>query len=121
MEYAPGCLSITEVQRAVARAFGLTVHQMLSRARPRRIAQARQAAMYLCRHLADAGWLGRRRLAGSYPRIARAFARDHSSVIHACNAVARRRLYDLELACRLDELACELARSPAPAASIHAA
>lgn len=121
MEDGPRCLSITEIQQAVARAFGLSVSQMLSRRRLRHVSHARQAAMYLCRELAAAGWLGRRRLAGSFPRIGLAFARDHTSVIHACNAVARRRLHDLELARRLDEVAHKLTQSPARHSSIRAA
>lgn len=120
MEDRPGCLSIPEIQQAVARTFGLSLPQMLSRGRPRDVAHARQAAMYLCRELAAGGWLGRRRAAGSFPRIGRAFARDHTSVIHACNAVARRRLHDRELARRLDEVVGRLTQSAAHRASIGA-
>ena len=47
---------------------------------------------YLSRELAGGGWTGRRRQAASFPRIGLAFARDHTSVLHACNVVARRRL-----------------------------
>lgn len=96
------CLSIADIQQTVAHAFGLSTGQMLSRCRLGYIARARQAAMYLCRELAAGGHLGRRSEAGSFPRIGLAFARDHTSVIHACKAVARRRLYDLDLARRLD-------------------
>lgn len=102
------CLSIAEIQRAVADAFGLSISQMLSRQRLRHIARARQAAMYLCREFGRSGRLGHRRQAGSFPRIGLAFSRDHTSVIHACRAVERRRLYDLELARRLDAVACDL-------------
>ncbi len=114
-------LSITEIQQAVAQAFGMSVDQMLSRRRLREVSHARQAAMYLCRELAVSGSLGRRPLAGSFPRIGLAFARDHTSVIHACNAVARRRLHDHELARRLDELARDLTHEPARRSPIAAA
>jgi chromosomal replication initiator protein len=109
----PRCLSIAEIQQAVARAFGVSVSEMLSRRRMRHVARARQAAMYLCRELGCRGQLGYRRQVGSFPRIGLAFARDHTSVIHACKAVARRRLYDFELAGRLDEVVRELSRPPA--------
>lgn len=107
-------LSIADIQHAVARSFGLSTDQMLSRRRSRRIAGARQAAMYLCRELANGGRLGHRRQAGSFPRIGLAFGRDHTSVIHACDAVARRRLHDPNLALKLDALARDLTQlSPA--------
>src|SRR5271169_2278004 len=88
MEDRPGCISIADVQRAVARAFCLSISEMLSRKRRHRLAGARQVAMYLSRELAGGGWMGRRRQAASFPRIGMAFARDHTSVIHACNVVA---------------------------------
>jgi chromosomal replication initiator protein len=115
------CLSITEVQAAVARAFGVSTSQMLSRRRLRHLAHARQAAMYLCRELAGGGRLGHRRQAGSFPRIGLAFARDHTSVIHACKAVARRRLRDLDLARQLDEVIRDLTQSSAIRKPIGAA
>lgn len=40
----------------------------------------------------------------SFPRIGIAFGRDHSSVIHACNRVARRRTIDADFAQMLDRL-----------------
>lgn len=106
-------ISIGEIQRAVARAFGLSIGEMLSRRRLQRLAHARQVAMYLSRELAGGGRSGRRR-AASFPRIGLAFARDHSSVIHACNVVTRRRLRDCELARLLDELTRELTDQSRP-------
>jgi len=119
MEDRLGCISIADVQRAVARAFCLSISEMLSRKRRHRVAGARQVAMYLSRELAGGGWMGRRRQAASFPRIGMAFARDHTSVIHACNVVARRRLADADFARLLDRIACELtaaAHKPAHAA-----
>jgi chromosomal replication initiator protein len=119
MEDHPASISIGDVQHAVARAFCLSVGEMLSRKRRRRLAAARQVAMYLSRELADGGWTGRRRQAASFPRIGMAFARDHTSVIHACNVVARRRLADADLSRLLDRIVCELtaaAHKPAQAA-----
>ncbi len=110
------CLSISEVQRAVARAFNLSLTEMLSRGRSHRVARARQVAMYLSRELAGGGSLGPRRMADSFPRIGLAFARDHTSVIHACNAIARRRLRDAAFAHLLDDITREVIEAPRPAA-----
>ena len=112
-------ISIADVQHAVARAFCLSIGEMLSRKRRHRLAGARQVAMYLSRELAGGGWMGRRRHAASFPRIGMAFARDHTSVIHACKVVARRRLADADFARLLDRIAHELAAAahkPAQAA-----
>jgi hypothetical protein len=108
METRPACISIADVQHAVARTFHLSVGEMLSRKRGHHLAGARQVAMYLSRELAGGGWMGLRRRAASFPRIGMAFARDHTSVIHACNAVARRREADPEFAQLLDRIAREL-------------
>jgi chromosomal replication initiator protein len=119
MEDRPACISITDVQHAVARAFCLSISEMLSRKRRHRLTGARQVAMYLSREMAGGGWTGRRRQAASFPRIGMAFARDHTSVIHACNVVARRRLADADFARLLDRIARELtaaALKPAQAA-----
>ena len=101
-------VSILDVQHAVARAFCIGLGEMLSRQRGHRLAGARQVAMYLSRELAGGGWTGRRRQAASFPRIGMAFARDHTSIIHACNVVARRRLADAEFARLLDRIAHQL-------------
>ena len=119
MEDRPACISITDVQHAVARAFCLSISEMLSRKRRHRLTGARQVAMYLSREMAGGGWTGRRRQAASLSRIGIAFARDHTSVIHACNVVARRRLADADFARLLDRIARELtaaALKPAQAA-----
>jgi chromosomal replication initiator protein len=119
MEDRPVCISIPDVQHAVARAFCLNLADMLSRQRRHRLTGARQVAMYLSRELAGGGFRGRRRQAASFPRIGMAFARDHSSVIHACQVVARRRLADAELAGLIERITRELtaaAHKPAPAA-----
>jgi len=97
---------IDEVQSRVANAFALSRSELLSRSRRRPVALARQVAMYLCRDLAQRSG-GRSRWA-SFPRIGIAFARDHSSVIHACHVVTERRARDRGLAELLDELTREL-------------
>jgi chromosomal replication initiator protein len=65
------------ILHVVAKASGITVEELLSTKRERRLARPRQVAMVLCRELTSA----------SYPAIARVFRRDHSTVIHAQAAV----------------------------------
>jgi|HubBroStandDraft_6_1064221.scaffolds.fasta_scaffold901005_1 chromosomal replication initiator protein len=116
-------ISIPEVQNAVARVFHLSRADLLSRSRRQHIAHARQIAMYLSRELA--GRTGSRSTeamnatrgpSASFPRIGIAFGRDHSSVIHACNRIARRRVSDADLAGLLDRLAQSVYSAEQPAA-----
>jgi chromosomal replication initiation ATPase DnaA len=74
---------------------------MLSHKQSRRHAWPRQIAMYLSRKLV-------RTQAASFPRIGLAFGRDHTTVIYACNLVARRRLAWADLALFLDRITREL-------------
>jgi chromosomal replication initiation ATPase DnaA len=71
---------IEEVIAAVAAATHVTIEQLRSNKRPQHIAYARQLAMYFCRELTGL----------SFPVIAEAFNRDHSTVIHGCNRIAAR-------------------------------
>jgi chromosomal replication initiator protein len=107
---------IAEIQERVAEAFELSRSELMSRSRRRPVAVARQVAMYLCRDLAGgAGGEKRGRSWASFPRIGMAFARDHSSVMHACDVVSRRRVTDVAFARRVEELARKLGE-PRPAA-----
>lgn len=73
--------SIVTVQEVFATAYGITTAEMMSAARPDRIAQPRQAAMAACRELLNAG----------LQSIGAAFGgRDHGTVIHAIHAVRDR-------------------------------
>ncbi len=104
-------ISITEVQAAVAQMFHLSRAELLSRSRRQHIAHARQIAMYLSRELAGGGRRSdstTREPTASFPRIGIAFRRDHSSVIHACNRIARRRRIDAELADMLERLVLDV-------------
>ena len=98
---------IVQVQDCVARAFEVSRAELLSRRRTQRVACARQVAMYLCRDIARSS--AHRRVGegawASFPRIGKAFERDHSSVIHAYKTVARRRVSDHAFAHLVDELA----------------
>src|SRR5882757_8275819 len=95
-------ISIREVQQTVARAFKLSIAEMLSPSRTQRVTCARHIAMYLSREVAVRRWRSVDRIEGSgtdgsrssrppsFPRIGIAFSRDHSSVMHACKLVKRR-------------------------------
>jgi len=113
-------ISIREIQETVAVAFNLSLGEMVSPSRGQRVTCARHIAMYLSRKMAVRGLRGANRADGSgtaappsFPRIGIAFARDHSSVIHACRMVERRRREDLGFALLLNRLAGEV-RDRAP-------
>lgn len=104
-------ISIADVQRAVARAFNLSVAELVSRERRQRVACARHVAMYLSRTLVGGERrVGARAGRASFPRIGIAFARDHTSVIHACNEVGRRLRRDRGFSRLLDQIAEQVRR-----------
>jgi len=70
-------MTIKEIIEQVAAVTGVPADVILGKGRVRRIARARQVAMVLSRELTGQ----------SYPRIGRAFRRDHSTVIHATQQV----------------------------------
>ncbi|MCL5044638.1 MAG: chromosomal replication initiator protein DnaA [Deltaproteobacteria bacterium] len=75
---------VEQVQRAVAEFFHIRLSDLKSKRRTQHIAFCRQVAMYLCRKLTES----------SFPLIGAHFARDHSTVIHACNLIERRAAND---------------------------
>jgi chromosomal replication initiator protein len=109
-------ISIQSIQDAVAKVFHVSRAELLSPSRRQHIAYARHIAMYLSRELAgriedsatncSLGFVSKGGV--SFPRIAIAFCRDHSSVIHACNAIERRRKFDTAFARMLQSLAREI-------------
>ncbi len=72
--------SLAAIQQAVCQINGLTTEELLSQRRSARVAQSRQLAMYLARELTGL----------SLSEIARAFDRDHTTVLHAIRAVNER-------------------------------
>lgn len=81
-------VSVREIQAMVADAFDSPLHMMTKPSRLREHCHPRQVAMYLTRH-----YTGK-----SFPNIARLFGgMDHSTVIHAMNAVESRRRGDRNL------------------------
>jgi chromosomal replication initiator protein len=68
-----------QVVNAVARAFGVSIDQMVGRSRSREIALPRHIAMYLLRKDSNI----------SLPQIGQEFGgRDHTTVMHACDKVS---------------------------------
>jgi chromosomal replication initiator protein len=85
---APASVTVEQVLDAVAEALETTPEAMLSPSRVRRVARARQVAMYLTREHTDL----------SLPEIARAFnRRDHTTVMHAVKRVEQARTDDPQL------------------------
>lgn len=80
-------MRIVEIQATVVEHFGLTMYDMRSISRKWDVVRPRQIAMYLCRELTDR----------SYPEIARAFAKHHSTVMSGVWDVGRRLTFDPEL------------------------
>lgn len=73
-DIAPRRITVQLVQTVVARAYGMTVPQMLERTRRRAVAQPRQIAMYLSTKMTPA----------SLPDIGHRFGGfDHTTVIYA--------------------------------------
>ena len=73
-------LSIEYIQDVVAKYFNITVDDLKGSRRSNDVAFPRQIAMYFCRDIAQI----------STPKIGQAFGkRDHSTVMHACNKIAK--------------------------------
>ncbi len=74
-------LTPESISQTVGQHYGVKQKEMVSKSRKQNISQARQVAMYLIHK-----YTGQ-----SYSQIGRIFGgRDHSTVLHACNQVARR-------------------------------
>ncbi len=72
--------SVESIQEAVCSTLAVSRTDLLSPARTARVIQARQLSMYLTRELTSL----------SLAQIARAFQRDHSTVLHAVRSVSKR-------------------------------
>jgi chromosomal replication initiator protein len=89
---------IESIQKAVSDFFHIRMADLKSKKRTQHIAFCRQVAMYLCRKLTDS----------SFPTIGESFGRDHSTVIHAYNLIARRVANDSAFRISIDKIAREL-------------
>jgi chromosomal replication initiator protein len=72
--------TLEAIQNAVCAVNGLTREELLSKGRSPRVARARQLGMYMARELTGL----------SLAEIARAFDRDHTTVLHAIRSVKSR-------------------------------
>ncbi len=73
-------LSIDKIQKEVANYFGVNINEILGNSRKKKVAMARQIAMYLSRYLTDK----------SLSEISKAFKKkDHTTVINAIDKVEK--------------------------------
>jgi chromosomal replication initiator protein len=95
---------IDGIQKTVADFFHIRLVDLKSKKRTQHIAFCRQVAMYLCRKLTDS----------SFPVIGEHFGRDHSTVIHAYNLIARRVGNDSAFRMSIEKIERELKIDPRP-------
>ncbi len=75
-----GAVEAAEIEAAVAQAFGVSVTDLHSKSRQRRLTEARHIAMYLLKSLLDL----------PYTEIGQRFGgRDHSTVIHSIQKIEK--------------------------------
>jgi len=96
--------TIADIQALVARHYSLSVDDLKSDSRVRRVAFPRQIAMYLCRELTN----------HSLPKIGEEFGgRDHTTVLHACEKITKERTQNPDLDEQLKNLLSALRELPA--------
>jgi len=95
-------VDMPQITKAVGKRFGVTVDAIKSKRRTSAIAKPRQVAMFLVKKLTGA----------SLSEIGNYFARDHTTVLYACDKVETLRASDGELQRTLDELIHELRPGP---------
>jgi hypothetical protein len=78
---------IAHIQTTVASYYGINPRRMLSADRTKEVSHPRQIAMYLARELSGK----------SFPDIGQRFNRDHTTVMHAIEAVEKRMYADAEV------------------------
>ena len=72
--------TIEDVQEATCHFFGLKVKDLIGKERARHLIEARHVSMFICRKL--------KRF--SFPSIGRAFNRNHTTVVSACQKMEKR-------------------------------
>lgn len=86
-------VGLEEIARGVSTHFGLSRQDLIARRRTKKVAEARQVAMYIMRQHTGA----------SFPAIGDFLGgRDHSTVVHACQSVERKRKTDPQFRQLLD-------------------
>lgn len=92
-------VTVDRVQRAVATEYDLRVSDLTGPRRPKNIAEARQVAMYLTRHMVKLPLM----------QIGEEFGgRDHGTVIHACKVITARMSTTHEFRSMVDRLQSRL-------------
>lgn len=92
-------VTMASIKAAVAERFEIDPREMVSARRSFEVSHPRQIAMYISKRLTPC----------SMPAIGRAFGdRDHTTVIHACRQVKKRRADDPELDHKIATLEREL-------------
>lgn len=86
-------MTLTSILAATAREYGVTVGAIKARRRTKQIAEARQVVMWLA-------WDGQR----SSTATGRALDRDHTTVLHGAETIARRLVTDAALAERVGRI-----------------
>ncbi|WP_042220862.1 chromosomal replication initiator protein DnaA [Oceanobacillus manasiensis] len=91
----PKIISIQRIQEAVGEKYNIRLEDFIAKKRTKSIAFPRQIAMYLSRELTDS----------SLPKIGEEFGgRDHTTVIHAHEKIARLMENDTQLTREIDEI-----------------
>ncbi len=89
---------VLKIQGAVAEAYGIGRIDLVSHRRTGRLILPRQVAMYLCTVLTPR----------SLPEIGRLFSRDHTTIMHARNKIAKLRKTNEKLNSEIDALITRL-------------
>lgn len=93
------------IKRVTADYFGITVEELTSTRRDKRIATPRQIAMYLCRTLTNT----------SYPDIGKAFGGKHySTVMYSCDQVAGEIAERADISTAVDDITNRLTNDLSP-------
>jgi len=87
-------ININAIQKEVENYFNISHADILSSKRSQDISYPRQAAMYLCRLLTSE----------SLPKIAKAFNKDHTAVMYACNNIEQKRQLSLKVDSEIKEI-----------------
>ena len=95
----------------VAATYRIGALVILSKNRTQRVAFCRQVAMYLCRKLTG----------NSFPVIGQHFGRDHSTVFHAYNLIARRMIDEPAFRISIEKIMAPTPSPPCVAAITHGA
>lgn len=95
--YRPGT-PLQIIKSICADHFGVSLLELISPRRDRRVTRARQAAMYLARKYTPY----------SLPMIARSFGRDHTTVIHANEKISSLYSSDEKIRADIDSLSAQV-------------